>query len=466
MIDEGEGDPDVGPDVRGQRRASVRRSDQPAVPARAPKWTSSTTTWAAASRSRIRTPSRPAAAVRRSTSDSFVRSPRSEVQGPGRPCNPPRSSSKPGGQPAAGAPASATSSSACSSGRRGTSARKSSSTLIRREDARISRATIYRTLQWMVDAGIARRVDFGEGRFRFEHSYRHPRHFHLICKTLQPVVRVPELGHRGADRGGRAARAVSRRAQSVLQMLRHVRELPDRAHGQRAGGADRERVRARRAADRDCDRAQRPRVLHARGAHHARRARPQGVRAASPTRRRSTSASSRRATASSSPQNPTLEAQPTFLFFKGAANGLFAAGTEELKKGVRRSAARCSSASAASAARTSSSRDTASGSRSPRASASSSSSPTRSASTWTCSSASTDRSSHVSASAAAGTAGAAAPRDRPPPAHDGLRRPVHSRRARRRGGGGRRRHARRHRPRHRRRGRRRAGRRAAAPGSR
>src|SRR3954469_7627021 len=51
-----------------------------------------------------------------------------------------------------------------------------------REATRISRATVYRTLQWMVDAGIARKVDFGEGRFRFEHSYRHPRHFHLICK--------------------------------------------------------------------------------------------------------------------------------------------------------------------------------------------------------------------------------------------------------------------------------------------
>ena len=35
--------------------------------------------------------------------------------------------------------------------------------LIRREDQRISRATIYRALQWMVDAGIARKVDFGEG---------------------------------------------------------------------------------------------------------------------------------------------------------------------------------------------------------------------------------------------------------------------------------------------------------------
>ena len=55
--------------------------------------------------------------------------------------------------------------------------------LIKREDHRISRATVYRTLHWMVSAGIARKVDFGEGRFRFEHSYRHPRHFHLICKT-------------------------------------------------------------------------------------------------------------------------------------------------------------------------------------------------------------------------------------------------------------------------------------------
>ena len=30
--------------------------------------------------------------------------------------------------------------------------------------------------------------------------------------------------------------------------------------------------------------------------------------------------------------DPQLESQPTFLFFKGAANGLFAAGAEELKK--------------------------------------------------------------------------------------------------------------------------------------
>ena len=62
--------------------------------------------------------------------------------------------------------------------------------LIKREDERISRATIYRTLQWMEEAGIARKVDFGEGRFRFEHSYRHPRHFHLICKTCKRSYEV------------------------------------------------------------------------------------------------------------------------------------------------------------------------------------------------------------------------------------------------------------------------------------
>jgi rubrerythrin len=32
--------------------------------------------------------------------------------------------------------------------------------------------------------------------------------------------------------------------------------------------------------------------------------------------------------------DPQLESRPTFLFFKGAANGLFAAGADQLTKGV------------------------------------------------------------------------------------------------------------------------------------
>ena len=33
-------------------------------------------------------------------------------------------------------------------------------------------------------------------------------------------------------------------------------------------------------------------------------------------------------------EDPELDSRPTFLFFKGAANGLFAAGTDELDKGA------------------------------------------------------------------------------------------------------------------------------------
>ena len=43
--------------------------------------------------------------------------------------------------------------------------------LVRREASGIGRATVYRTLQWMVEAGVARKVDFGEGRARWQ-----PRH--------------------------------------------------------------------------------------------------------------------------------------------------------------------------------------------------------------------------------------------------------------------------------------------------
>ena len=89
--------------------------------------------------------------------------------------------------------------------------------LIRREDQRISRATIYRTLQWMVDAGIARKVDFGEGRFRFEHSYRHPRHFHLICKTCNRSFEFLSSDIEALVEEVAAARGFTPR-QSVLQI--------------------------------------------------------------------------------------------------------------------------------------------------------------------------------------------------------------------------------------------------------
>jgi Fur family ferric uptake transcriptional regulator len=89
--------------------------------------------------------------------------------------------------------------------------------LIRREDRRISRATIYRALQWMVEAGIARKVDFGEGRLRFEHSYRHPRHFHLICQNCNRSFEFLSSDIEGLVEEIAAARNFSAR-QSVVQI--------------------------------------------------------------------------------------------------------------------------------------------------------------------------------------------------------------------------------------------------------
>src|SRR5687768_12322447 len=89
--------------------------------------------------------------------------------------------------------------------------------LIRRDDHRISRATVYRTLQWMVDAGIARKVDFGEGRFRFEHSYRQPRNYRLICKTCPSSSEVLSSDIERLVAGVTAARSLTRRQSRGLR---------------------------------------------------------------------------------------------------------------------------------------------------------------------------------------------------------------------------------------------------------
>ena len=84
----------------------------------------------------------------------------------------------------------------------------------------------------MVDAGIARKVDFGEGRFRFEHSYRHPRHFHLICKTCNQSFEFLSSDIEALIEEVAAARNFTAR-QSVVQIYGDVRGLP--RPGGRAG---------------------------------------------------------------------------------------------------------------------------------------------------------------------------------------------------------------------------------------
>ena len=204
--------------------------------------------------------------------------------------------------------------------------------LIRREDQKISRATVYRTLQWMVEAGIARKVDFGEGRFRFEHSYRHPRHFHLICKSCNTSFEflssdIEALIEEVATARGFAAR------QSVLQIYGTCEAC--RTGRQPAGRPTTTGLVFARDALRIAIATERSgREFYARAARLTRDAHARRVFEKLAGEEREHLATLEERYRRQLQQDPGLESRPTFLFFKGAANGLFAAGAEQLTRGV------------------------------------------------------------------------------------------------------------------------------------
>ena len=206
--------------------------------------------------------------------------------------------------------------------------------LVRRSDSRISRATVYRTLQWMVDAGMARRVDFGGGRFRFEHAYRHPRHFHFICRSCNQSSEFLSSDIESLVEEIAAARGFAPR-QSVLQIYGTC-EACQKGQAQPAATAAvptdavfaRDALRIAIATERSgLD-------FYARAARRTRDARGRRVfeKLAEEEKEHLGKLEARYGELVAADR--TLESQPTFLFFKGAANGLFAAGSEELKKGV------------------------------------------------------------------------------------------------------------------------------------
>ena len=202
--------------------------------------------------------------------------------------------------------------------------------LMRQEDQKISRATVYRTLQWMVDAGIARKVDFGEGRSRFERSYRHPRHFHLICKSCNRSSEflssdIEALLEEVADARGFEAR------QSVLQI--HG-TCEDCQAGRRTPRpiATTELLFARDALRMAIATERSGLEFYARGGKLVRDARARKVfrRLAKEEQEHLGTLETRYEELLA--QDPELESYPTFLFFKGAANGLFATGADKLAK--------------------------------------------------------------------------------------------------------------------------------------
>ncbi len=200
--------------------------------------------------------------------------------------------------------------------------------IIRAEDARISRATIYRTIQWMVDAGIARRVDFGDGRIRFEHAYGHPRHFHLLCKNCQQSFEFLSSDIEAHLEEVCAARRFSA-SQTVLQVYgtcdRCQAGLPPAAPS-----VPLETVFARDALRVAIATEQSGLAFYTRATKLAKDPRGRKVFAKLAEEEKEHLGTLQRRYRELVGQHPDLESQPPFLFFKSASRGLFAGGVDEL----------------------------------------------------------------------------------------------------------------------------------------
>jgi Fur family ferric uptake transcriptional regulator len=58
---------------------------------------------------------------------------------------------------------------------------------MKRAGFRVSRATVYRTLAKLVDAGLLRRLELGPRMF-YEHDYGYPQHEHMYCEKCGTVL--------------------------------------------------------------------------------------------------------------------------------------------------------------------------------------------------------------------------------------------------------------------------------------
>jgi Fur family transcriptional regulator, ferric uptake regulator len=63
----------------------------------------------------------------------------------------------------------------------------------------VSRATVYRTLAKLVDAGLLRRLELGPRMF-YEHDYGYPQHEHLYCETCGRVIEFQSAAFDGVVR--------------------------------------------------------------------------------------------------------------------------------------------------------------------------------------------------------------------------------------------------------------------------
>jgi Fur family transcriptional regulator, ferric uptake regulator len=67
--------------------------------------------------------------------------------------------------------------------------------LVKKRDRKVGVVTVFRTLKSLTACGIAKEITLGDGLTRFEHSYHHPQHHHIVCMECHKAIEFvcPEL---------------------------------------------------------------------------------------------------------------------------------------------------------------------------------------------------------------------------------------------------------------------------------
>jgi Fur family ferric uptake transcriptional regulator len=66
---------------------------------------------------------------------------------------------------------------------------------VKKRDKKVGVVTVFRTLKSLTACGIAKEITLGDGLTRFEHSFHHPHHHHIVCTECHRAIEFvcPEL---------------------------------------------------------------------------------------------------------------------------------------------------------------------------------------------------------------------------------------------------------------------------------
>ncbi len=70
---------------------------------------------------------------------------------------------------------------------------------LRRQGVRVSKASIYRTLPLLIEAGLITEVFYEDGHMHYEHTFGHEQHCHLRCTECRRVIEFWDASLEGLE---------------------------------------------------------------------------------------------------------------------------------------------------------------------------------------------------------------------------------------------------------------------------